>query len=149
MWRISFIALLLLCSCQAKSQKIVYQFPQKVTEEITGYISNQKTENDKFILVLMLTPSQDQKFTISIFENKVDSSDLVYNVLIKNTNRFVNIDNNFIPIITSEDIQFADFGTVNYPNEKTGKRRTGKKKVMMNIDGFTITFDNNGTIFKE
>ena len=76
-------------------------------------------------------------------ESSSDSFQLLINRVIKKSNRLIRVDKTEIPIITSEDMVFADLGSTGMPNG-----RIAKKRVLMTFDGYTITFDGSGKIYE-
>jgi len=71
----------------------------------------------------------------------------INDVLITETSRFVKINNIKMPMITGEDLIFADFGTVDTPESQNPKRRVGKKRVIFIAEGWQITFNEGGRIY--
>src|ERR1043166_6192861 len=116
----------LLCiSCATKGQNIVYDFPETVTTKLADHIS--KGKNSK--VVGLLTKEDSGKYSITIIENdfsKNDNLKIIDETLIKKTNHFLRLNKILVPIITNEDLQFADFGTVETPNSGSSKRKIGK-----------------------
>lgn len=53
------------------------------------------------------------------------------------------IDNCKIPIINESDLVFAELG-----KNKAADGRIMKPRIIMNFDGFTLTFDKSGVIYK-
>lgn len=144
--KLTLFIILLLCSCSSKAQQIVYDFPKPVIEKVQTYIEKTPLENGN-IYALELAVGDNGQYRLSILEVKKDTSDIVYNVLVKNTSRIAKIGNSNFPVIASEDFDFADFGTVYDPTNKNPKRRVGKRKIVRSFDGYSITFDRTGKIY--
>jgi hypothetical protein len=131
--------------CGTKGQHIVYDLPVSVTKKIQDHINEYKKELHKSDFVVELSTLDGGKYLVSIIPNdflRNDSIDLIYHVLIKHTNRVVRINSLLLPVITSEDFLFADFGKV-----KMKDGRMGRKKIVFTTESYTIKFDRNGEIY--
>lgn len=144
--KLTLFITLLLCSCSSKAQQIVYDFPKPVVEKVLTYVEKTPLENGN-IYVLELAVGDNGQYRLSMLDIKKDTSDIIYNVLVKNTSRFAKIGTSMIPVLSAEDFTFADFGTVYDPNNKNPKRRVGKRKIVRSFDGYSITFDQSGKIY--
>jgi hypothetical protein len=130
-------------SCSARAQQIVYDLPQPVVNKIFQQIS---ASPDTAKLAILLTSLEQGKYKVSILDRLSAHKD-INETLVKRTNRFVKVNEILIPLITHEDIAFADFGTVLTPESKNEKRRVGKKKIIFTDDSKGITFDRSGKIY--
>ena len=140
-----------LCCPKTLSQdKIVYDLPKTVTQNIDSFAANYP-DTTKFSV--LFSKSDSNRYTVSVNPRDYSQSEgarLIDDILINKTNRFIRLGNGkLLPMITWDDIQFADFGTTYNPNSPSEKRRVGKKRVVMNNDGWSITFDVKGNIFTE
>ena len=128
----------------AAAQKIIYDLPKEVTEKADDFLRKQKGSYS-----ILFSSLDSGRFSISFL--KVDNSDknfeLINSKLIQRSNRFLRVKDMLYPIITREDLQFADFGTENTPNSGSHHRRNGKIKVHLTSDEYSITFDKTGIIY--
>lgn len=86
----------------------MYELPQPVVDRIHNYLLRRDELSGGDLRVsVMLSVLKDGKYSISIFEFKKDSSDLIYTTLISDTNRYVRIQDIELPLITPEDLKFA------------------------------------------
>lgn len=139
-----FPVIFIVClSCSAGAQNIVYDFPESVVQKIDKHIS-WYPDTTKFAILFSSLDSG--KYRISIL-NDLTSHKAINETLVQKTNRFVRVHNILIPMITTEDITFADFGTVYTPESKSEKRKVGKKKILFTDDSKGITFDKSGKVY--
>lgn len=114
----------------ATNAQIIYEFPKPVIDKVQEHISH---FSDTVKFVALLNVQEDGKYSLQVmkddFTRNPNFKDIT-DVLITKTNRFVKINNVKMPMITSEDFLFADFGTVYTPESKSEKRRVGKKRPM-------------------
>jgi hypothetical protein len=145
----SYIVLLLtVMSLATKAQEINYEFPKQVTDKIQEHISH-FGDTSKF--VALLNVEEAGRFSLTVMKDdftKNPSFKDITDVLITKTNRFVKINNTKMPLITGEDLIFADFGTVYSPDSKSEKRRVGKKRPMFISEDWRIKFDRSGKIYE-
>lgn len=147
MIKITLFPLLIFIAFEVQAQRIVYDLPNPATKKIQEYVAQLK---DTTGLAALMDKLPDGIYLLSILEKDNSGSEgsrLINELLINQTSRFIRVGNFYIRLITAEDFIFADLGTVAYPTEKTGKRKVGKRKVLMNHDGFTIKFDSAGKLY--
>jgi hypothetical protein len=130
-------------SCSSKAQQIIYDFPEAVVQKIDKHISFYP-DSTKF--AILFSPIDSGKYRISILKDLWGLQD-INQTLIQKTSRFVRVNKTLVPLITWEDIMFADFGTVYHPESKSEKRRVGKKKIHFTNDDEGIIFDKSGKIY--
>jgi hypothetical protein len=130
-------------SCSSKAQNIVYDFPESVIQKIDKHISFYP-DTTKFAILFSALDSG--KYRISILQDLWGLQD-INQTLVQKTSRFVRVNKALVPLITWEDITFADFGTVYTPESKSEKRRVGKKKIVFTDDSPGIIFDKSGKIY--
>lgn len=134
--------LVLVSSIAGKSQEIIYDFPESVTKKITTYISN---FSDTVKFAIQLNAIELNKYVASVMSedrSNSEGSKLISEMLINKTNRFVRVGDRLLPLITAEDFVFAYLGSGG-----TRKGKVGRKKVIQNFDGYSITFDTTGRIY--
>jgi hypothetical protein len=142
--KLGFSIITLFLSLTASCQ-IIYDLPETVDNKIEAYIS--KNPTGKYVILFSQYDSSRYGISISDDFSNVESFKLIQETLVDKTCRFVKTSNNMIPLITLDDIQFADYGTVNYPDAKNPKRRVGKRKVIFTSDAPVIEFDASGRIY--
>lgn len=126
-----------------KSQ-IIYDLPVTVTDKIKAYTSR---FSDTTEFAIQLSIDSTNTYTVYVLEKDNSNSDgakLVNEMLIGQTNRFVRVGEKLLPLITAEDFIFAYLGPGG-----TRKGKMGRKKVIQNFDGYSITFDSSGKIHAE
>jgi len=124
------------------SQEIIYDLPEGVTKKIEAYISNFP---DSVKFAIQLDAIESNKYVAYVMAEDRSNSEgakLVNEMLINRTNRFVRVGNRFLPLVTAEDFVFAYLGS-----SGTRRGKVGRKKVMQNFDGYSITFDTTGRIY--
>lgn len=141
----ALISILLSLISGVSSAQIIYDLPETVDKKIEERIS--KNPDGKYVIIFSERDSSRYGISISDDFSKVESFKLIQETLVEKTNRFVKIGNNMIPLITWNDIYFADYGTVYYPDAKSEKRRVGKRKVHFTSDAPVIEFDASGRIY--
>jgi hypothetical protein len=140
-----FVVIFVLCaSCSAKAQHIVYDLPEPVIQQIDKHISFY-SDTTKFAILFSSLDSG--KYRISILKDLWSFKE-IDETLIQKTNRFVRVNKMLVPMITRDDITFADFGTVYTPESKSDKRKVGKKKIHFTDDSKGIIFDKDGRIYQ-
>lgn len=144
MGKIFILVIVTLYSCSVEAQHIVYDLPINVVKQIEQHISHY-SDTTKF--AILFSPIDSGKYRISILKDLWGLQD-INQTLVQKTSRFVRVNKALVPLITWEDITFADFGTVYHPESKSGKRRVGKKKIHFTHDGEGIIFDKSGKIFQ-
>jgi hypothetical protein len=141
------LAFLTFISGAANAQEIIYDFPKSVADKVQQHIS-QYSDTTNF--VALLNVENDGKYLLTVmtddFTIKSNFKDIT-DVLIKKTNRFVKVNDVKMPMITGEDLIFADFGTVSTPDSKSEKRRVGKKRPVFVAEDWSISFDRAGKIY--
>ena len=134
-------------SCNAQVDYIYYDLPKAVDDKVEEYIKTSKIKDDRLFFAAKLSLNTDDHYLLSIIDyNEMNSSKvfgLLFDKVIKKSNRMLRIGDDSLPIITEEDILFANLGEV-----KMSDGRVAKKRVLMNFDGYTITFDRSGNIFE-
>ena len=129
------------------SQDIIYNLPPKVENKVRVYLDKRKSENSTVSFFAKLDHLRDDVYMLSLMEMDTLSStnyNRVEYYLVKRTNRKLKIDQSYLlPLITGEDLIFADLGS-----EKLQDGRIMRTKVMINFDGFSITFTQSGEIIK-
>lgn len=141
-YKLFFVACCLLLSSAAKSQQIVYDLPVTVTDKIKAYTSK---FSDTTQFAIQLSVDSANRYTVYVMEEDNSNSEgarLVNEMLIGQTNRFVRVREKLLPLITSEDFVFAYLGPGG-----TRKGKVGRKKLIQNFDGYSITFDTSGRIY--
>jgi hypothetical protein len=131
-------------SCTSSAQ-IFYDLPESVMKKIETRISGDP--NGKYVIIFSRRDSARYSISVSDDFSKVESFKLIQKTLVDQTSRFVKVGTNKIPLITWEDIQLADYGTVVNPNAKSEKRRVGKRKILFTSDAPLIVFDVSGKIY--
>lgn len=133
-------------SCTAQINQIEYLLPETVVVKIEDYVSNQ-VENKNLIYSAYLFKNDDGKFVLSIIDyNTETSSDgfqLVFDNVVKRSNRVIKVNKDIIPVFAPEDIEFSDFGSIELANGRVARQR-----VLMAFDGYIITFDRSGKIYE-
>ncbi len=134
-------------SCAAQMDNyIYYNLPENVTERIEFYIENYSSRDDGVHFVAYLFDDDNNNYVISIIDYNVESSSesflLLLNGIIEKSNRMLQVGEYKMPIMTSEDLLFADLGKIKMPDG-----RIAQKRVLMTFDGYTITFDRLGKIY--
>jgi hypothetical protein len=145
-YKLTAILFLVFGSLPGVSQKIIYDFPSSVTEQIRSH-NSKYNDSTKFFVLFTVEKSERYAVTIVDFSLTTPNLGLINEVLVSKTNRFARVGNKLIPLVTREDLEFADFGTEETPNSKSEKRKIGKRKVIFNSEHFTITFDKSGKIY--
>jgi len=134
------------CSAQMKNH-IYYDLPETVTGKIKEHIESYSSKDKGLLFVANLYRDLDNNYVLSIMDynakNSSDSFSLLIGGVIEKSNRMLRVGNYEIPIMTSEDMQFADLGETEMPDG-----RIAKKRVLMTFDGYTITFDRSGKIYE-
>lgn len=131
-------------SYAVNAQHIVYDFPQSVVQKIDKHIT-WYPDTTKF--AILFSPMDSGRYSISILKDIALSSKEINETLVQKTNRFVWVNKVLIPMITWDDIKFADFGTVYTPESKSEKRKVGKRKIHFISDDPLIIFDSSGKIY--
>ncbi len=140
MKKVILLVLILLSFGNLRAQKIIYELPPKVTELLSKYLSERNDSLKKDTLALYLEKSGDL-YQIDLME--FSFSRLITDTIISRTNRFVKVDDTYLPLVTEEDILFANFGE--RPPRKEGGAK-GKVKILLIIEYFAIKFDRKGNI---
>ena len=144
-----FFAMLITSSCHAQGSDkspIYYEPHPDVLVKLKEYI-NASTKNDsKVKFAFQLSQEGNNRYRIGIisYDNGIiEDNDLIYSKVISKTNRFIKIGELDIPLFFSSDLSLADFGKQKMPDG-----RIASKWVLFNFDGYSITFDRNGIIYK-
>ena len=132
------------CSAQVNSH-IYYDLPESVTKHIKDHIDNSKLESSHFAAHLFVNTDRNYVLTIINYNSKgrSDSFKFFADRVIERSNRLIRVGKNEMPIITSEDMVFADIGST-----EMSDGRVAKKRVLMTFDGYTIIFDRSGKIYE-
>jgi hypothetical protein len=126
-------------------QRIVYDLPEGVLDKVRAHV--QLSEDKRYVILFTIMDSA--RYRITIMDHVSENSNFkdIDQTLVQQTSRFLRVDKTLIPIITWEDIKFADFGTAEKQGSKSKKRRSGKKTINFTTDDFGITFDGAGRIY--
>lgn len=139
--------LLISFSSKAQSDFIVYDLPESVTNKVKEYIDGYrlKDNNKQFSGYLFNNKGNHYVLGIMIHDiQSIDTLDLIQEKIIKKTNRMIRAKEDYlIPLMIHEDLIFADLG---HTKQKNGK--VVRKKVIYNFDGYIITFNKSGKIYK-
>ncbi len=134
------------CVAQTKNH-IYYDLPKSINTRVRDHIDHYLSKGTDTDFVADLSENTDGRYLLSIIDYKKGSGPkvfgLLYSEVINKSNRMLKIGKYTIPIITSEDMIFADLGETKMPDG-----RVAKKRVIMNFDGYTITFDRSGKIYE-
>lgn len=145
MKKLFFIVICFFFCTLSYSQDIIYNLPQKVEDKVQSYLDKIKSENSTASFFAKLSHLRDNVYLLSLMERDTLSSanyNPVEYYLVKRTNRKLKIKQSYLlPLVTGEDIIFADLGS-----EKLADGRIMHKKVVINIDGFSITFTQSGQL---
>jgi hypothetical protein len=149
MYRVLVLIVFIGTSCSAQMKNyIYYDLPEAVTDRIGKHIESRLAKNKDLRFTANLYQNSDNNYVVSIIDyhakSNSDSFNLVIEGIIEKSNRMLRVDNIEIPIMTSEDMIFADLGKTKMPDG-----RIAKKRVQMIFDGFTITFDRSGKIYEQ
>lgn len=133
---------------KGQTDYIFYDLPEKVTLKAKEYIDQYTNRNGKTGFIAQLDKNVDGNYLLFIIIDdfaKQESPNLLYEAVIKKTNRMIRLDDdNLLPLITGEDLHFAYLGDA--PSRKPGGPK-GKKKVVFNHESYSITFDLTGKIY--
>jgi len=122
---------------RATAQTITYELPKPVTEAIDIYIKAHKSNSG---YGAQLSRGDGGIYTIFIYSLSV-TDNVFYSKVEKITNRKVRIGSLTLPLVTSEDLIFADLGTTQARNGTPGKIR-----VIRSLDSYFIKFNTQGKI---
>jgi hypothetical protein len=136
-------------SCAAQMNNyIYYNLPENVTQRIEDHIENYSSKDGVMHFVAYLFDDANDNYVISIIDYNPKSSSesflLLLNGIIEKSNRVLQVGEYEMPIMTSEDLVFADLGKTKMPDG-----RIAQKRVLMTFDGYTITFDRSGKIYED
>ncbi|AYB33644.1 hypothetical protein D4L85_25025 [Chryseolinea soli] len=141
-----FLTSFLIVTFAVNAQRIVYDLPKSVVKKIDQHISYYPDSAKFVILFESIEPAKYRIAILNDFSNTPNFKD-IDETLVQQTSRFIRVNDLLIPMITSEDFLFADFGTVYTPETKSEARKVGKKKVVFTNEEKGITFDASGHIF--
>ena len=134
------------CKSQSSSDSIFYELHKNVAHKVEKHLNGRLEQSNQIKFVADLSNLPDGKYLLSLIEYEGTDTkgfDLIFNQLVKKTNRFLRTDNYKIPLILSFDLLFADLGKTKMPDG-----RIASKRVVFNFDGYSITFDRNGIIYE-
>ena len=135
-----FIVVFTTLTFKSFSQNVIlYEFGDSVCFNIE---KNTSDSSKLYYLELSIIDNHTSSLSIENFSSNDTLKSLIYQKLVKPTNRFVLINNKHIPIIFKVDYTFAFLGR----SENKRKGKYGRIKVLKFSEATVITFKNNGEI---
>ncbi len=114
------------------AQKIIYELPPKVTDYLSKYLSEKESAVEDSTLSIYLEKINGL-YHLEVIE--ASFSKRITETIISNTARFVKVKDVYLPLVTEEDILFANFGET--PPRKEGGPK-GRVQILLIIDYFLI-----------
>ena len=135
-------------SCKAQnSDYIMYDLPDPVSEKLNERINYVSSKNEAAKFVGLLNKVDHERYNLALIDYDAKTQKKVLGLLstvVLKSNRAIQLGEQVVPLITNEDILFANLG-----KEKMPDGRIAKKRVIFNYNGFSIAFNRVGTIFDD
>ncbi|PYF75077.1 hypothetical protein B0O44_103524 [Pedobacter nutrimenti] len=143
--------LLVLCffislRANAQSEKIVYILSDSVEIELKKQIDKSRQNNPDISFSCMLWTKSDGLYCVSLFKNEENSGNDFVKVLVRNTNRYLLIEKDKLPLIFDYDFKFSSSDLKHIGD--FGEREGNIKRSEFLFHGYTIFFDSQGKVIK-
>lgn len=128
----------------AQSEKTIYIVSDSVEVRLKRQIDKNRQNNPGISFFCMLGRESDSSFSISLLKNEENSENSFVKELVKNTNRYLLIEKEKLPLIFDYDFKFSSPDVAHIGH--FGKREGNIKRSRLLFHGYTIFFDSYGEV---